>query len=49
MGADNRCVDHHVFGVGVAGQVIQDTIENAALAPSAEALVRAFPGTKMRR
>jgi hypothetical protein len=49
MGADNRCVDHHVFAVGVAGQVIQDTIENAALAPSAEALVRAFPGTKMRR
>jgi hypothetical protein len=47
MGADNRCVDHHAFGVGVAGQVIQDTIENAALGPSAEALVRAFPGTKM--
>jgi hypothetical protein len=49
MGADDRGVDHHVFGVGVAGQVIQYTIENAALAPSAEALVRAFPGTKMRR
>jgi len=49
MGADDRGVDHHVFGVGVAGQVIQHTIENAALAPSAEALVCAFPGTKMRR
>jgi hypothetical protein len=49
MGADDRGVDHHVFGVGIAGQVIQYTIENAALAPSAEALVRAFPGTKMRR
>jgi len=49
IGADDRGVDHHVFGVGVAGQVIQDTIENAALATSAEALVRTFPGTKMRR
>ena len=49
MGADDRGVDHHVFGVGIAGQVIQYTIENAALAPSAETLVRAFPGTKMRR
>jgi len=49
MGADDRGVDHHVFGVGVAGQVVQHTIENAALAPSAEALVRAFPGTKMHR
>ena len=49
MGADDGGVDHHVFGVGIAGQVIQHTIENAALAPSAETLVRAFPGTKMRR
>jgi hypothetical protein len=49
MGPDDGGVDHHVFGVGVAGQVIQYTIENAALAPPAEALVRAFPGTKMRR
>jgi hypothetical protein len=49
MGADDRGVDHHVFGVGVAGQAIQNTIENAALAPSAEALVGAFPGTKMPR
>jgi hypothetical protein len=49
MGADDRGVDHQVLSVRVAGQVIQYTIENAALAPSAEALVRAFPRTKMRR
>ncbi len=49
MGADDGGVDHHVFGVGVTGQVIQNTLENPALAPPAEALVRALPGTKMRR
>ena len=49
MGADDRCVDHPVFDVGVARQVIQNTIESPALAPSSEALVRAFPRTKMRR
>jgi len=49
MGADDGGVDHHVFGVGVAGQMIQNTLENSALAPPAEALVRALPGAKMRR
>ena len=43
MGADDGGVDHHVFGVGVAGQVIQNTLENSALAPPAEALVGALP------
>ena len=49
MGADDGGVDHHIFGVGVAGQVLQNTLENSALAPPAEALVRALPGTKMHR
>ncbi len=43
MGADDGGVDHHVFGVGVTGQVIQNTLENPALAPPAEALVRGAP------
>ncbi len=31
MGADDGGVDHHVFGVGVTGQVIQNTLENPAM------------------
>jgi len=49
MGANDRRVDHHVFGVAVAGQVFQNALENPALAPSAEASMGIFPRAEARR
>ena len=36
-------VDHHVFVVVIAGQQLENTLENAALRPAAEALVHDLP------
>ena len=49
MGAKDRRVDHHVFGVAVAGQALQNALENPALAPSAEASMGVFPRAKALR
>jgi len=49
MSTYDGCIDHHVFVVVIAGQHLEDALENAALRPSAESLVHRFPMTKTRR
>ena len=49
MGAHDSRIDHHVLVVGIAGQVIQDARENAALGRSAEAPVGILPIAKPLR
>jgi hypothetical protein len=46
MGSYNGGIDHHVFVVGVFGQMLENPLKNPALRPSAEALVDRFPITK---
>src|SRR6267142_2740699 len=41
--ADNGGIDHHVFIVVIARQHLENTLENPALGPPAEALVDNFP------
>ena len=45
MGTHDSGVDHHVFVVVIAGQQFENTLENAALRPSAKALVHDLPVT----
>jgi hypothetical protein len=49
VGADNGGIDHHVFVVVIARQQFENTIENPALGPPAEALVDDFPIAKTLR
>jgi hypothetical protein len=46
MRANNGGVDHHVLVVGIARQLLENALENAALRPSAETLVDDFPITE---
>ena len=46
MRANNGGVDHHVLVVGIARQLLENVLENAALRPSAETLVDDFPITE---
>jgi hypothetical protein len=48
MSTHNGGVDHHVFVVGIAGQKLENALENAALCPSAKALIYDFPVTETR-
>jgi hypothetical protein len=43
MRAYNRSVDHHVFVIVVARQQLENALENAALGPSAVALIDDLP------
>jgi hypothetical protein len=43
MSAHDSGVDHHVFVVVIAGQQLENALENLALGPSAEALVDDLP------
>jgi hypothetical protein len=43
MSAYNGGVDHHVFVVVIAGQQLENALENPALRPSAETLMDRFP------
>jgi hypothetical protein len=43
MGAYNGGVDHHVFIVMIAGQQIENALENPVLCPSTETLMNRFP------
>jgi hypothetical protein len=43
MGADNSCIDHHVFVVVVFCQHLENTFENTAFGPPVEALVNDLP------
>jgi len=43
MRANNGGVDHHVFVVVIARQLLENAFENPALRPPAEALVDDFP------
>jgi hypothetical protein len=49
MGTHNGGVDHHVFVVGIACQQFENAFENAALRPSAKALVHDLPVTEAGR
>jgi hypothetical protein len=49
MGADNRGVDHHVFVVMIAGEHLEDDVEDAASCPSVEPLVHDAPSTEALR
>src|SRR3982074_1728370 len=49
MSANDCSVDHHVFVVGIARQQLENTVENAALCPSAKALVHDPPVAETRR
>ena len=40
---NNGCVDHHVLVVVIAGQQLENTLENPALRPPVEALVDDVP------
>ena len=48
MSAHNGGVDHHVFVVVIAGQQLENAFENAALRPSAKALVHDLPIAETR-
>ena len=48
MSAHDGGVEHHVFVVVVAGQQLENALENAALRPSAKALVHDLPVTETR-
>jgi len=43
MSPHGSSVDHHVFVVVIAGQEIENTLENSTLSPSTEALVNDVP------
>src|ERR1035437_9759367 len=43
MGAHDGGIDHHVFVVVVVCQQLENTLENAVLRPSTEALVHDLP------
>jgi len=49
VSAHDGGVDHHVLVIGIAGQQLENLLENAALCPSAEALVYDLPVAKTRR
>ena len=49
MSPYDGCIDHHIFVVVIAGQHLEDALENAALRPSAVALVHRFPMTESCR
>jgi hypothetical protein len=42
-------IEHHVFVVVVAGQQLENALENAALRPSAKALMHNLPVAEPRR
>src|SRR5271163_2890823 len=42
MSAYDGGIDHHIFVVAIAGQQLENTIENPALRPSAETLMDRF-------
>ena len=46
VGAYDGGVDHHVFVVVITGQKLENTLENATLGPSIEALIDDLPVTK---
>ena len=46
VSAHDGGVDHHVFVVVIARQQLENTFENSALRPPAEALVDDFPVTE---
>src|SRR5712691_12050994 len=46
MSAYNGGIDHHVFVVVIAGQQIENALENPAFRPSAETLMDRFPVTE---
>jgi hypothetical protein len=48
VSAHNGGVDHHVFVIGIAGQQLENPLENAALCPSAKALVYDLPIAETR-
>jgi hypothetical protein len=43
VSTDDGRIEHHVFAIGVDRQDLEYTLENAAFAPSPEALVRRLP------
>ena len=43
VGSHNGAVDHRVFVVGVAGQMLKDALPHASLGPAAEPPVRILP------
>src|SRR4029079_11497613 len=43
VSANNGGVDHHVFVVVIAGQLLENALENPALRPPIKALVDDFP------
>src|SRR5258708_13428936 len=47
--AHDSGIDHHVFVIGIACQQLENTLENPALGPPAEALVDDFPIPETRR
>jgi hypothetical protein len=49
VGTNNGGIDHHVFVVVVARQSFENTVENPALRPPAEALMNDFPITETLR
>src|SRR5262249_60620364 len=49
VSAHDGRVDNHVLIIGIAGQQLENPLENAALCPSAEALVYDLPVAKTRR
>ena len=49
VSAHDGRVDHHVLIIGIAGQQLENPLENADLCPSAEALVYDLPVAKTRR
>jgi len=48
MSSHDGGVDHHVFVIGIACQKLENSLENAALGPSAEALVHDLPVAETR-
>jgi len=46
MSTYNGGVNHHVFVVVIAGQQLENTLENSALCPSTETLMDRFPVAK---
>ena len=46
VSAHDGGVDHHVFVVVIAGQELENPLENAALGPSVEALIDDLPVAK---
>ena len=49
MSAHNGGVNHHVFVVRIACQRLENSLENAALGPSAKALVHDLPVAETHR